>query len=78
MKNVFKIVKDFLNQKEREADLRQSKSLLMELTVKERDLIDAIQLKAEFDVEFLSFLAKKKEEAEAHLEKINWYTDENR
>jgi hypothetical protein len=77
MKNLFKQVKDFINTKEKQADLNQSKTLLMELTVKDRSLVNAIQLKAEFDSLFLSFLAEKKIETEENLEKINWYYNSN-
>lgn len=77
MKNIFKQVRDFINSKEKQADLNQSKTLLMELTVKDRSLVDAIQLKAEFDSSFLSFLAKKELEANENLEKIKWYNKQN-
>jgi hypothetical protein len=76
MKNLFKQVKDFINTKEKQADLNQSKTLLMELTVKDRSLVNAIQLKAEFDSLFLVFLAEKKLEAEQNLEKIDWYNQQ--
>ena len=75
MKNLIKVARDFINTKEKQSDLNQSKTLLMELTVRDRDLIDAIQLKAEFDALFLVFLAEKQLEAEQNLEKISWYND---
>lgn len=75
MKNIIKQVRDFISNEEKRADLNKSKVLLMELTVKDRNLVDAIHLKAEFDTLFLSFLAEKQLEAEQNLEKIAWYND---
>lgn len=73
MKKIIKTVRDFISNEERKADLEKSKSLLMELAIRDRDLVDAIQLKAEFDTLFSDFLAKKRIEAERNLEKIDWY-----
>lgn len=73
MKAIIKKVANFIKNEEAKRDKEQSLSLLMELTLKDRDLIDAIDLKDAFDNSFDSFLAQKKEQLTNELKRINDY-----
>lgn len=73
MKSIIKKVVTFINNEEARRNKEQSLALLMELTLKDRDLIDAIDLKEAFDNSFDSFLAQKKEQLINELKRIEEY-----
>lgn len=73
MKKIFKTVTDFLDNKQKENNLNQSKKLLMELTVKDRTISEIVELKKCFDNDFNVFLRGKKIETEENLKAINSY-----
>lgn len=73
MKSIIKKVVTFINNEEARRNKEQSLALLMELTLKDRDLIDAINLKDAFDSSFDSFLAQKKEQLTNELKRIEEY-----
>lgn len=73
MKSIIKKVATFIKNTEAKADKKKSLDLLMELTLKDRDLIDAVDLKEAFDNSFDSFLAQKKEQLTNELKRIESY-----
>lgn len=73
MKSIIKKVATFIKNAEAKADKKKSLDLLMELTLKDRDLIDAVDLKEAFDSSFDSFLAQKKEQLTNELKRIEDY-----
>lgn len=72
VKTLITNVIDYLDRKEAEKDEAETINLLMQLTLS-HSIIDAVEIKKEFDSSFLVFLAEKKIEAENNLKAINSY-----
>ena len=62
----------YLDKKEHEKTQTETVNLLMKLTFSS-NVIDAVEVKKQFDLEFNSLLAKKRIEREEELKVINSY-----